>query len=237
MLATGCRLWARARSALRWDDVSSIIGGFYAVKKHKTSKSWMHEHVNDPYVQRAKAEGWRSRAAFKLMEIDDKDRLLRPGMVVVDLGAAPGGWSQVVAKRVGSGGRVLALDLLEMAPLPGVEFLQGDFRENAVLAELTFRLGDRPVELVISDMAPNISGIVISDQARSMHLAELALDFASRHLNLGGNFLVKTFEGDGSVAFRKAMNAAFDKVVVRKPKSSRDRSNELYLLGKGCRPR
>ncbi len=210
---------------------------FYAVKKHKTSKSWMHEHVNDPYVQRAKAEGWRSRAAFKLMEIDDKDHLLRPGMVVVDLGAAPGGWSQVAAKRVGSGGRVLALDLLEMAPLPGVEFFQGDFRQDAVLAELTFRLGDRPVELVISDMAPNISGIAISDQARSILLAELALEFASLHLKLGGDFLVKTFEGVGSEAYRKAMNAAFDKVVVRKPKSSRDRSNEVYLLGRGIRPR
>ncbi len=194
----------------------------------------MREHVNDPYVQRAKAEGWRSRAAFKLMEIDDRDRLLRPGMVVVDLGAAPGGWSQVAAKRVG-GGRVLALDLLEMVPLAGVEFFQGDFREDAVLAELTLRLGGRPVELVISDMAPNISGIAISDQARSMHLAELALEFAVRHLKLGGNFLVKTFEGAGSAAFRKTMNAAFEKVVVRKPKSSRDRSNEVYLIGMGCR--
>jgi 23S rRNA (uridine2552-2'-O)-methyltransferase len=208
------------------------------VKKHKTSKAWMREHVNDPYVQRAKAEGWRSRAAFKLMEIDDKDRLLRPGMVVVDLGAAPGGWSQVAVARIGKGskgGRVLALDLLEMAPLAGVEFLQGDFREDAVLSELTFRLGNTPVELVISDMAPNISGIAISDQARSMHLAELALEFATRHLKPGGHFLVKTFEGAGSEAFRKAMNAAFDKVVVRKPHASRGRSNEVYLLGKGCR--
>ena len=151
------------------------------------------------------------------------------------LGAAPGGWSQVAAKRVG-GGRVLALDLLEMVPLAGVEFFQGDFREDAVLAELTLRLGGRPVELVISDMAPNISGIAISDQARSMHLAELALEFAVRHLKLGGNFLVKTFEGAGSAAFRKTMNAAFEKVVVRKPKSSRDRSNEVYLIGMGCRP-
>lgn len=236
MLATGCKPWARARSDLRKDDVSSIIGEFYAVKKHKTSKAWMHEHVSDPYVQRAKAEGWRSRAAFKLMEIDDRDRLLRPGMVVVDLGAAPGGWSQVAAKRVGSGGRVLALDLLAMAPVAGVEFFQGDFREDAVLTELTFRLGGRPVDLVISDMAPNISGIALSDQARSMHLAELALEFAVRHLKLGGNFLVKVFEGAGSAAFRKVMNAAFDKVVVRKPKSSRDRSNEVYLIGMGCRP-
>ncbi|MDT3736121.1 MAG: RlmE family RNA methyltransferase [Denitratisoma sp.] len=210
------------------------------MKKHKTSKAWMHEHVTDHYVQRAKAEGWRSRAAFKLMEIDEWDkggsRLLHPGMVVVDLGAAPGGWSQVAAERVGSGGRVLALDLLEMGPVAGVEFIQGDFREDAVLSELTLRLGGRPVDLVISDMAPNISGIAVSDQARVMHLAELALDFAAAHLKPGGNFLVKTFQGEGFDAFRRAMAAAFDKVVVRKPKSSRDRSSEVYLLGLGSRP-
>ncbi|MBZ0126878.1 MAG: 23S rRNA methyltransferase [Rhodocyclales bacterium] len=206
------------------------------MKKHKTSKAWMHEHVTDHYVQRAKAEGWRSRAAFKLMEIDEKDRLLRPGMVVVDLGAAPGGWSQVATERVGSGGRVLALDLLDMAPVAGVEFIQGDFREDAVLAELTFRLAGRPVDLVISDMAPNISGIAATDQARSVLLAELALAFAAEHLKPGGNLLVKIFQGEGFDAFRKAMAAAFDKVVVRKPKSSRDRSSEVYLLGLGCRP-
>jgi 23S rRNA (uridine2552-2'-O)-methyltransferase len=210
--------------------------GFYAVKKHKTSKAWMHEHVTDRYVQRAKAEGWRSRAAFKLMEIDDKDRLLRPGMTVVDLGAAPGGWSQVAAERVGSGGRVLALDLLDMAPVSGVECLKGDFREDAVLRELTLRLRGKPVDLVISDMAPNISGIAATDQARSVHLAELALEFARRQLNPGGNLLVKVFQGAGFDAFRAAMMAAFDKVVVRKPKSSRDRSSEVYLLGMGCHP-
>lgn len=197
----------------------------------------MHEHVTDHYVQRARAEGWRSRAAFKLMEIDEKDRLLRPGMVVVDLGAAPGGWSQVVAGRVGSGGRVLALDLLEMAPVAGVEFIRGDFREDAVLRELTLRLAGRPVDLVISDMAPNISGIAVSDQSRAMHLAELALAFAAEHLKPGGNFLVKTFQGEGFDAFRKAMGDAFDRVVVRKPKSSRDRSSEVYLLGLGRHPR
>jgi 23S rRNA (uridine2552-2'-O)-methyltransferase len=210
------------------------------VKKHKTSKAWMHEHVTDPYVKRAQAEGWRSRAAFKLMEIDewDKggDRLLRPGMVVVDLGAAPGGWSQVAVERVGAGGRVIALDLMEMAPLAGVDFLQGDFREDAVLAELTLRLACRPADLVISDMAPNISGIAVSDQARSVHLAELGLEFALAHLGPGGNFLVKVFQGGGFEAFRKAMSDSFDKVVVRKPKSSRDRSNEVYLLGLGCHP-
>lgn len=205
--------------------------GFYAVKKH--GKVWMREHVTDHYVRRAKAEGWRSRAAFKLMEIDDKDRLLRPGMVVVDLGAAPGGWCQVAAQR--AGGNVLAVDLLEMAPMAGVEFIRGDFREDAVLRELTLRLAGRPVDLVISDMAPNISGVAVSDQARSMHLAELALEFAAVHLQPGGNFLVKTFQGAGFDAFRKAMLAAFDKVVVRKPKSSRERSSEVYLLGLGRR--
>lgn len=205
------------------------------MKKHKTSKAWMHEHVTDHYVQRAKAEGWRSRAAFKLMEIDDKDHLLGPGMLVVDLGAAPGGWSQVAAERV-SGGRILALDLLDMAPLAGVELLRGDFREEAVLAELTSRLAGRPADLVISDMAPNISGIATTDQARAVHLAELALEFAAAHLKPGGHFLVKAFQGGGFEAFRRAMAAGFDKVVVHKPKSSRDRSSEVYLLGTGCRP-
>jgi 23S rRNA (uridine2552-2'-O)-methyltransferase len=206
------------------------------VKKHKTSKAWMHEHVTDHYVQRAKSEGWRSRAAFKLMEIDDKDRLLRPGLRVVDLGAAPGGWSQVAAQRVGAGGRVLALDLLDMAPVAGVAFLQGDFFEDAVLRELTFRLEGLPVDLVISDMAPNISGIADTDQARSVALAELALEFARKQLKPGGDFLVKVFQGAGFDTFRSAMAQDFDKVVVRKPKSSRDRSNEVYLLGRKCHP-
>ncbi|MDR2241013.1 MAG: RlmE family RNA methyltransferase [Zoogloeaceae bacterium] len=209
------------------------------MKKHKTSKAWMHEHVTDSYVQRAKAEGWRSRAAFKLMEIDAWDnsgaRLLRPGMVVVDLGAAPGGWSQVAVKRIGDG-RVLAVDLLDMAPVAGVEFLKGDFRDDAVLAELTRRLDGRPVDLVLSDMAPNISGIAVTDQARSAHLAELALEFAVGHLKPGGAFLVKGFQGQGFDAFRKTMAAAFDKVAARKPQASRGRSSEVYLLGLGCRP-
>lgn len=206
------------------------------MKKHKTSKAWMHEHVTDPYVQRAKAGGWRSRAAFKLMEIDDKDRLLRPGMLVVDLGAAPGGWSQVAAERVGATGRVLAIDLLEMAPIPGVEVIQGDFGDDAILADLEARMGGRPADLVISDMAPNISGIASTDQARSVLLAELALNFAVRHLKPGGDLLVKLFQGEGFAGFRAAMGEAFERVVVRKPKSSRDRSSEVYLLGKGRRP-
>lgn len=204
--------------------------------RSKSSSRWLREHFNDPYVKRAQAEGWRSRAVFKLDELLERDPLLRPGMVVVDLGAAPGGWSQVAAERVGGAGRVLALDLLDMAPVAGVEFLKGDFREDAVLRELTFRLAGRLADLVISDMAPNISGIAVSDQARAVHLAELALAFAEMHLKPGGNFLVKAFQGGGFDALRKAMAAAFDKVVVRKPKSSRDRSSEVYLLGLGFRP-
>ncbi|HMM54719.1 MAG TPA: RlmE family RNA methyltransferase [Candidatus Desulfobacillus sp.] len=207
------------------------------MKKHKTSKAWMREHVNDPFVQRAKAEGWRSRAAFKLLEMAERDRLLAAGMTVVDLGAAPGGWSQVAAGRVGKGGRVLALDLLEMAPLDGVDFIRGDFREEAVLVPLAARLAGRPADLVISDMAPNLSGIAVSDQARAMHLAELALEFALAHLKPGGNFLVKVFQGAGFDAFRKAMAAAFAKVLARKPEASRGRSKEVYLLGLGLRPR
>lgn len=201
------------------------------MKRTKSSKAWMREHVNDFYVKRARREGYRSRAAFKLMEIDERDRLLKPGMTVVDLGAAPGGWSQVACARVGARGKVIALDILEMQPLPGVEFIRGDFREDAVLGELEKAIGHRPVDLVISDMAPNISGVNAADQARSAHLAELALDFAGRWLNPKGNFLVKVFQGESFEAFVRRMRAGFARVVTRKPKSSRDRSNEVYLLG------
>ena len=195
----------------------------------------MMEHVNDPYVQLAKKEGWRSRAAFKLMEIDDKDKLLRRGEVVVDLGATPGGWSQVAAKRVGNGGLVFALDLLEMEAIHGVQFIQGDFREDAVLAQLENLLGDRQVGLVMSDMAPNMSGVPLVDQARVMHLAELGLEFSQAHLKPDGAFLVKVFQGSDYESFLKAMRAAFQTVVVRKPDASRDRSPELYLLGRTLR--
>ncbi|MCK6372271.1 MAG: RlmE family RNA methyltransferase, partial [Gammaproteobacteria bacterium] len=152
------------------------------MKRSKTSKSWMAEHVNDPFVQRAKSEGWRARAAYKLMEIDDRDKLIRPGMVVVDLGAAPGSWSQVAIKRVGESGRVFALDLLPMEPIVGVEFMQGDFHDEAFVERFEEMLDGRQVDLVMSDIAPNISGIPSSDQARSIYLAELALDFARKHL-------------------------------------------------------
>lgn len=195
----------------------------------------MREHVNDPYVQLAKKEGWRSRAAFKLMEIDDKDRLLRQGEVVVDLGATPGGWSQVAVQRVGSGGLVFALDLLEMAPIAGVHFIQGDFREDEVLRQLEEKLGERRVGLVMSDMAPNMSGVPLVDQARVMHLAELGLEFSQAHLKPDGAFLVKVFQGSDYEAFVKAMRATFRTVAVRKPDASRDRSAEIYLLGRTLR--
>lgn len=201
----------------------------------KTSKAWLQEHVNDPYVQRAKAEGWRSRASFKLMEIDDRDKLIRSGEVVVDLGAAPGGWSQVAAQRLKGRGRVIALDLLEMAAIPGVDFFQGDFRDEAVLAQLEEKLAGDRVGLVLSDMAPNISGISVSDQARMMHLAELGLEFSRDWLKPDGAFLVKVFQGYGYAEFLAQMKQIFKTVTTRKPDASRDRSAELYLLGRGLR--
>jgi len=203
--------------------------------KNKTSKAWMHEHVTDAYVQRAKREGYRSRAAYKLAEIDAKDHLLKPGCTVVDLGAAPGGWTQVAAEKVGSRGRVIAVDLLEMPAPPGVEFVHGDFRENAVAQALLERLGERGADLVISDMAPNLSGVGEADQARSIELAELAMEFACRGLKPGGRFLVKVFHGAGFEEFLKSMRQHFAKVVVRKPGASRGRSSETYLLGTGVR--
>jgi len=202
------------------------------MKRSKTSKAWMHEHVNDPYVKKAKQEGWRSRAAYKLQEIDDRDHLLRPGITVVDLGAAPGGWSQLAAQKLAGKGRVVALDVLEMVGLPGVAFIQGDFREDAVLEQLVSALDGKPVDLVISDMAPNMSGVGIADQARSMHLAELALEFAVMWLKPGGTFLVKVFQGTGFQEYLTEMRHHFRQVVTRKPKASRDRSSEVYLMGK-----
>lgn len=201
------------------------------MKPSKTSKQWMKEHVNDPYVQLAQKEGYRSRAAYKLLEIDERDHLLKPGMVVVDLGATPGGWSQVAGNKVGDGGKVIALDLLPLQPLARVQFIQGDFREDSVLAQLEAALAGQKIGLVISDMAPNISGIDSADQARAIHLAELALEFAVQHLKPGGAFLVKVFQGAGFEAYMKAMRNHFGRVVSRKPKASRDRSSEVYLLG------
>jgi 23S rRNA (uridine2552-2'-O)-methyltransferase len=201
-------------------------------RRHKKSKAWMNEHVNDPYVQRAQKEGWRSRAVFKLMEIDEKDKLLKSGMTVVDLGAAPGSWCQYAAKRIQPGGRLVALDLLEMTPMHGVEFIQGDFREDEVLHRLEAVLDGRQVDLVLSDMAPNMSGIAASDQARIMHLAELTLEFCRDCLKPGGDLLVKVFQGSDFTALHKAVKSAFETVAVRKPAASRDRSAETYLLAR-----
>jgi 23S rRNA (uridine2552-2'-O)-methyltransferase len=205
------------------------------MKRSKTSKAWMREHVTDFFVKQAKKEGYRSRAAYKLIEIAERDRLLKPGMTVVDLGAAPGGWSQVATEKLGQRGRVIAVDLTEMTPMNGVTFIQGDFTEASVLVQLEESLGKCPVDLVISDMSPNISGIGMVDQARGMYLAELALQFSIRRLNSGGNFLVKVFQGSGFEEFLRNMRVVFDRVIVRKPEASRGRSSELYLLGVGKR--
>lgn len=201
--------------------------------RNKTSKAWMHEHVNDPYVRRAQAEGMRSRAAYKLEQLAERDKLLKPGMVVVDLGAAPGGWSQVAQRKVGATGRVVAVDLLEMAPVAGVTFIHGDFGDDTVLAEVEKALGGGGVDLVLSDMAPNISGVAGVDQARSVGLAELALDFAVNHLKPQGNFLVKVFQGSGFDALVAAIRGRFLQVMIRKPEASRSRSNEVYVVAKG----
>ncbi len=190
----------------------------------------MQRHVNDEFVQRAQKEGYRSRAAYKLLELQERDRLIRPAQVVVDLGAAPGGWSQVAAQLVGRKGQVFAMDLLEMDGLPGVDFLQGDFREDAVLGELMARLGGRPVDLVISDMAPNVSGVSAVDQPRSIHLCELALDFARQVLKPGGSFVCKIFQGEGFDDVIRDARSSFKRVVTRKPKSSRPKSREVYLV-------
>jgi len=198
-------------------------------------KDWIKEHLADAYVKRAQAEGKRSRAAYKLEEIAGRDRLLAAGHVVVDLGAAPGGWSQVAAGRIGPRGRVIAVDLLDMAPVRGVTFLRGDFRDEAVAAELDRVLAGQKVDLVLSDMAPNLSGIPSSDQARMLELAELALEFSLKHLKPQGNFLVKVFQGAGFEPFLKTLRSRFASVAVRKPEASRSRSSEVYLLGKGLR--
>ena len=195
----------------------------------------MREHVTDPYVKRANAEGYRSRAAYKLQQIAAKDRLLKPGMTVVDLGAAPGGWSQIAAEAVGPAGKVIAVDLLEMAQVPGVTVIRGDFSEQATLGALERALKGKAVDLVLSDMAPNLSGIASVDQARSIALAELALDFACMHLQPHGSFLVKTFQGAGYDELVATLRRSFVQLHTRKPEASRSRSNEVYLLGKVLR--
>jgi len=203
--------------------------------RSKTSNAWLAEHFNDEFVKRARKEGYRSRAVYKLQEIDTRDRLLKPGMTVVDLGAAPGAWSQYLVERVGRTGRVIALDILPMEALPGVEVLQGDFTEEATLKALLDALGGRPVDLVISDMSPNISGVDSADKARAMYLSELALDFAAQVLKPGGAFLMKVFQGSGFSELYKVIQGKFSRVVSRKPKASRARSAEIYVLATGFR--
>jgi 23S rRNA (uridine2552-2'-O)-methyltransferase len=205
------------------------------MKRSRSSNAWLREHVSDSYVQRARAEGYRSRAAYKLLQIDDRDHLLRPGDLVVDLGASPGGWSQVVAKRQQGRGRVIAVDMLAMEPLPGVVFLPGDFRQQAVLDRLQELLQEQRPGLVLSDMSPNISGISLCDQAQGMHLSELALDFARQWLQPDGSLLVKVFQGLGFDDFLVQMRQSFRLVCLRKPDASRDRSPEVYVLGRGLK--
>lgn len=201
-------------------------------KRSRSSQRWLKEHFDDPYVQRAQQEGYRGRAVYKLQEIDERDRLLKSGMRVVDLGAAPGGWSQYAAQKIGRKGVLVATDILPMDPIPGAELVIGDFREDAVLQEILARLGDEPADLVLSDMAPNLTGTDAVDQPRSIHLSELALELATEILNPRGAFLVKLFQGEGSDAYLAAVRARFGSVKVRKPKASRPRSREVYVLAR-----
>jgi 23S rRNA (uridine2552-2'-O)-methyltransferase len=205
------------------------------MKRSQSSKQWLRRHVNDPYVQRSKREGYRSRSAYKLTEIDERDKLLHAGQVIVDLGAAPGGWSQVVAKRAGANATIVAIDLLEMPAIGGVTFVKGDFTRASGLKAVEAALAGRRADIVLSDMAPNLSGIAVSDQARSIELAEAARDFALLHLQPEGAFLVKIFQGAGYDEYLMSLRRAFRKVVVRKPDASRDESAEQYLLARGLK--
>lgn len=201
--------------------------------RSKTSKKWLREHFDDEYVKKAQQEGWRSRAVYKLIEIDEKDRLLKPGMTVVDLGAAPGSWSEYAARKVGDKGKVIALDILPMDPIPGVNFIKGDFREDEIYEQLLKVIGEKPVDLVMSDLAPNISGMKAVDQPRAMYLAELTLELAHKVLRPGGDMLLKAFTGEGLDKFKREIRQHFSKLIVRKPKASRPRSPEIYLLARG----
>jgi 23S rRNA (uridine2552-2'-O)-methyltransferase len=206
-----------------------------SMARSKSSHRWLQEHVNDPFVKRAQIDGYRARAAYKLLELNDKDRLIRPGMLVVDLGSAPGSWSQIAGRLVGTKGRVVASDMLPMDSLENVDFIQGDFTEDAVFDQIMEKLGGAQADLVVSDMAPNISGIATADQASSIYLAELALDLARQVLKPKGNFVTKVFHGEGHDGYLKEVRSGFDKVVERKPEASRSRSREVYLVAKGRR--
>lgn len=203
------------------------------VQRSKSSANWLREHFNDPFVKQAQKDGYRSRASYKLLEIQEKDRLIRPGMSVIDLGAAPGGWSQVTSRLIGGQGRLIASDILKMDSIADVTFIQGDFTHDEVLQRILEAVGDSHVDLVISDMAPNMSGTPAVDIPRAMFLCELALDLATRVLKPGGDFLIKIFQGEGFDVYLKDVRSKFDKVQMRKPSSSRDRSREQYLLGRG----
>lgn len=205
-------------------------------KKRSSSRAWLREHREDLFVQRALKEGYRSRACYKLKEINERDRLLRPGMAVLDLGAAPGGWSQVAAELVGSKGRIIATDILPMDSLADVEFVQGDFTEEAVFEEIMALVGGLRIDVVLSDMAPNMSGVTAVDQPRSMHLVELALDMATQTLDVGGCFVSKIFQGEGFDEVMREARRHFDRVLTRKPDASRPRSREVYLIAKGFSP-
>ncbi len=201
--------------------------------RSKSSAGWLKEHFDDQYVQRSKEDGYRSRASYKLLEMNEKDRLFRPGMTVVDLGAAPGGWSQIAIEKVGDSGVVIASDILEMEPIADVTFIQGDFTEDAVYDQIMAAIGERPVDLVISDMAPNMSGMAAIDQPKAMYLVELALDLATRTLKKDGVFLAKVFQGEGFDQYLQQIRDNFKSVITRKPEASRARSREVYLLAKG----
>lgn len=206
------------------------------MSRSRSSGRWLSEHFSDEYVKQAQAQGYRSRAVFKLKELDERERLLKPGMVVVDLGAAPGGWSQYAAEKIGKKGAIIALDLLPVEALPHVTFIQGDFRDDAVLTQLRDALEGRPIDIVLSDMAPNMSGNRVVDQARGMHLAELALEAARELLKPGGDYVTKLFQGPDVDQYVKSTRELFTRVSVRKPKASRDRSPEVYLVARGRKP-
>ena len=203
--------------------------------RSKSSGNWLQEHVNDPYVKQAQKDGYRSRASYKLLQLNERDRLIRPGMLIVDLGAAPGGWSQVAGRLVGDRGKVIATDILPMDPVKNVDFCQGDFTDEAVLERILALLEGRKADLVLCDIAPNITGIDVADQASSMYLVELALDMARRALKPRGDFVAKVFQGAGSEAYLKELRASFEKLMIRKPAASRPRSREVYAVAKGLK--